>query len=102
MTREELAMYHHQLLGNLRKDALLRALKRHLDQFAAFPGLTWDLIKNLLPPSEATEKGHMIMTRKRLKSTRSITRQITKARKDISNFLPMEEVCLAKEDELYC
>ena len=102
MSRAELAMYHHQSLGNPRKDALLRALKRHPDQFVTFPGLTWDLIKNHLPPSEATDKGHMIMTRKGLKSTRSIARQITKTRKDISNLLPTEEVCLAEEDKIYC
>ena len=102
MSRSELAMFHHQALGNPRKDTLLRALKRHPDQFATFPGLNWDLIKNHLPPSGATDKGHMIMTRKGLKSTRTITRQITRARKDISNFLPTEEVCMADEDELYC
>ena len=102
MSRAELVMYHHQSLGNPRKDTLLRALKRHPDQFVTFPGLTWDLVKNHLPPSEATEKGHMIMTRKGLKSTRSIARQITKTRKDISNLLPREEVCLAEEDKIYC
>ena len=78
------------------------ALKRHLAQFATFPGLTWDLIKNHLPLSEATEKGHIIMTRKGLKSTRSIAKQITKVRKDISKLLPTEEVCLAKEGKIYC
>ena len=102
MSRAELAMYHHQSLGNPRKDTLLRALKRHPDQFVTFPGLEWDLIKNHLPPSEATDKGHMIMTRKGLKSTRAITRQITKTRKYISNLLPTEKVYLAEEDKLYC
>ena len=97
-----MAMCHHQSLGNPKKDTLLRALKRHPDQFVTFPGLIWDLIKNHLPPSEATDKGHMIMKTKGLKSARSVKRQITKARKDISNFLPTEEVCLAEEDELYC
>ena len=75
----------YQSLGNPRKDTLLRALKRHPDQFKTFPGLEWDLIKNHLPPSEATDKGLMIMTRKRLKSTRAIARQINKTRRDISN-----------------
>ena len=42
------------------------------------------------------------MTRKGIKLTRSIAKQITKARNDISNLLPTEEVCLAKEDEIYC
>ena len=41
------------------------------------------------------------MTRKGLKSTRAVARQITKTRKDISNLLPSEEICLAEEDELY-
>ena len=40
MTRAELTMYHHQSLGSPRKGVLLRALKRHPDQFATFPGLT--------------------------------------------------------------
>ena len=39
---------------------------------------------------------------KGFKSTRSIARQITKARKDISILLPAEEVCLAEENEIYC
>ena len=102
MGREELAMYHHQSLGNPRKETLLKAIKKHPTQFATFPGLTWDLINKYLPPSEATEKGHMIMTRKGLRSTRGIARQLVKARRDISNFLPAEEVCLAEEDEIYC
>ena len=103
ISRAELAMYHHQSLGNPRKDTLLRALKRHPDQFKTFPGLKWDLIKNHLqvPPSEATDKGHMIMTRKGLKSTRAIARQINKTRRDISNPLPTKEVCMAEEDEIY-
>ena len=42
MSKAELAMYHHQSLGNPRKDALLRALRRHPDQFKTFPGLNWD------------------------------------------------------------
>ena len=102
MTRAELAMYHHQLLGNPRKDALLRALKRHPDQCVAFPGSNSDLFNNHLPPSEATDKEHMIMTRKGLKSTRAVARQITKTRKDVSNLLPTEEVCFAEEDKIYC
>ena len=96
MPRTELAVYHHQSLGNPRKDALLRALKRHQDQFVTFPRLIWDLIKNHLLSLEATEKGHMIMTRKGLTSTRAIARQISKTRRDISNLLPTEEACMKK------
>ena len=44
MTRAELAIYHNQSLGSPRKGALLRALGRHPDRFATFPGLTLDLM----------------------------------------------------------
>ena len=101
-TKAELAMYHHQLLGNPRKDTLLRALRKHPSQFETFPGLSYALISTHLPPSVATEKGHMIMARKELRSTRTMTKKLAQARRDISNYLPAEEVCLAEEDEIYC
>ena len=44
----------------------------------------------------------MIMMRKGLRSTRTMANKLVKARHDISNFLPAEEVCLAEEDEIYC
>ena len=44
----------------------------------------------------------MLVARKGLKLTRSIAKQITKARKDIRNLLPTEEVYLAEEDKLHC
>ena len=101
-TKSELAMYHHQSLGNPTKETLLKGLRKHPSQFQTFPGLTYELISNHLPPSEATEKGHMIMTRKGLRSTRTMAKRLAKTRRDVSNFLPEEEVCLAEEDEIYC
>ena len=53
-SQAELAMYHHQLLGNPPKDTLLRALRKHPTQFETFPGLTYELISTHLPPSKAT------------------------------------------------
>ena len=101
-SQTELAMYHHQSLGNPRKETLLKALKKHPTQFETFPGLTYTLISAHLPPSEATEKGHMIMTRKGLRSTNKLIKKMAEARRDIGNFLPAEEMCLAEEDEIYC
>ena len=95
-------MYHHQSLGNPRKETLLKGLRKHPSQFQTFPGLSYELVSAHLPPSEATEKGHMIMTRKGLRSTRTMANKLAKARHDISNFLPAEKVCLAEEDEIYC
>ena len=101
-SQAELAMYHHQSLGNPRKDTMLRALRKHPTQFQTFPGLSYELVSAHLPPSEATEKGHMIMTRKGLRSTRTMAKKLVKVHRDISNFLPAEEVCLAEGDEIYC
>ena len=101
-SQAELALYHHQSLGNPRKDTMLRALRKHPTQFQTFPGLSYELVSTHLPPSEATEKIHIIMTRKGLRSTRTMTKKLVKARHNISNFLPAEEVCLAEEDEIYC
>ena len=44
----------------------------------------------------------MILTKKGLRSTRTIAKKIASARRDISNFLPAEEVCSAEEDNIYC
>ena len=101
-SQAELAMYDHQSLGNPRKDTLTRALRKHPTQFATFPGLTYELIWDHLLPSEAAEKVHMILTRKGLKSTGSMAKQLGKAMRDIGNFFPAEEVCLAEDDEVYC
>ena len=97
MSKTELAMCHHQSLGNPRKDTLLRALKRHPDQFKTFPGLKWDLIKNHLPPSEATDKGHMIMTRKGLKSTRAKQGKSTRQEEVLVTFYPRRRYAWQKK-----
>ena len=55
---EELTKYHHQSVCSPTKSALLRGIANL--QFRTFPGLTYELIKKHLPPSTATDKGHMI------------------------------------------
>ena len=85
-SKAELAMYYHQSLGNPRKETLLKRIRKHPTQFKTFPGLTCDLVSTHLPPSEATEKGHMILTRKGLRSTRTMAKNIANARRDISIF----------------
>ena len=55
---EELAKYHHQSVCSPTKSAFLRGIANL--QFRAFPGLTYKLINKHLPPSTATDKGHMI------------------------------------------
>ena len=56
-TKEELAQYYHQCLLSPPKPAILQAIDNQ--PFKTFPGLTYELISNHLPPSTATDKGHM-------------------------------------------
>ena len=66
--RAELAMYHNQSLGSPRKDALLRALGRHPDRFATFPGLTLDLMyQELLTAIESDRERTHDNDKKRVK-----------------------------------
>ena len=53
-------MYHHQSLGSPPKTTLLQAIKRNPNLYSTLPGLKYELISKNLPPSEATEKEHMI------------------------------------------
>ena len=95
-------MYHHQSLGSPPKSTLLQAFKRHPDLFSTFPGLNYELISNHLPPSETTEKGHMIQRRQGINSTRKYKQAIRDARQDIKNMFPTEHVCSTMEDETFC
>ena len=65
---EELAKYHHQSVCSPPKSSFLRAIANL--QFRSFPGLTYQLISKHLPPSTATDKGHMIRQRSGVQSTR--------------------------------
>ena len=66
-SKPELAKYLNQILCSPPKSTLLKAIRNH--QLDSIPGLTCDLIANHIPPSAATEKGHMIRTRQGLRST---------------------------------
>ena len=77
-SQAELAMYHHQSLGSPPKTTLLQAIKRHPNLYSTFPGLNYEVISKHLPPSEATEKGHMIQRRQGINSTRKHKQVISK------------------------
>ena len=55
-----------------------------------------------LPPSTATEKGHMIRTRQGLRSTRSVREQMLEARQIVDDMQPQQEACTAINDEIFC
>ena len=64
-----LAMYHHQTLGSPPLPTIVKACRNN--QLNTFPGLDSTLIFRHLPPSRATEKGHMIRPRSGIQSTRN-------------------------------
>ena len=101
---EELAMYFHQCLGSPPKSTLLKALRNKAgkNQLKSFPGLTFDLISKHLPPSSATDKGHMVRTRQGVRSTRSNRQDVIDARLSVDDMNPPEQVCSAFDDEIFC
>ena len=99
--KAELDMYHHQSLGSPPKSTLLQAIRRHPNLYSTFPGLNYELISKHMPPSEATEKGHMIQRRQGINSTSNNKQAVRDSRQDIQNMFPTEHVCSAIEDEIF-
>ena len=67
-TKAELAMYYHACLGSPVVSTFINAIKQ--GYLATWPGLTVNLIKNHLPPSIPTAKGHLRQEYQKLRSTR--------------------------------
>ena len=101
-SKAELDMYHHQSLGSPPKSTLLQDIRRHPDLYSTFPGLNYELIIKHLPPSEATEKGHMLQRRQGINSTSNNKQAVIDARQDIHKMFPTEHVCSAIEDKIFC
>ena len=99
-SRAELAMYYHQTMCSPPKSTFLKAIKN--GHFITFPGLTYELISKHLPPSTATEKGHMTRTRQGVRSTRSNRNEILDARMQVDNMHPHEEACNIEDDKMFC
>ena len=99
-SKEELAMYYHQCLCSPPRSTLLKAIRN--GQLRSFPGLTYELIAKHLPPSTATEKGHMVRTRQGVRSTHSQRQDILDARLLVDDMTPTEQICTAMDDEMFC
>jgi len=97
-------MYYHQCLGSPPKSTILKALRNKTgeNQLKTFPGLTFELISKHLPPSSATDKGHMVRTRQGVRSTRSNRQEIIDARLNVNDMNPTEQICTAIDDEIFC
>lgn len=68
-SKEELAMYYHQTVCSPPKTTFLNSIQNN--QFNSFPGITYDLIVQHLPPSKVAAQGHMAKLREGIRSTRS-------------------------------
>ena len=67
-----------------------------------FSGVTREFITKHLPPSTVTAKSHMIRKRQGLRSTKNITQEIQDTRAQVDNMAPLEQVCTAIDDEMFC
>ena len=67
-----------------------------------FPGSTYQLIKDHLPDSPATDKGHMIQKQARVQFTRNQQKEILDARREVNDMNPPQEACPAIEDNMFC
>ena len=101
-SNEELAKYHHQSLGSPPTSTMLHVLTKHPKELMTFPSFTRKLLNKFLPPSTATAKGHMIRTRKGLRSTKNIQQEIEDARAQVDDMAPEQQVCTAIDDEMFC
>ena len=93
-------MYFHQCLCSPPKSALLKAIRNK--QLDSIPVLTYELIAKHLPPSTATEKGHIIITRQGARSTRSNHQEVKDARAQVDNMSPPEQLCTSIDDGMFC
>jgi hypothetical protein len=93
------ARYIHQIMCSPPASTLLRALDLS-EELATIPGLTTTLIKNHLPHSTATNKGHMQRHRANTATTRNMQSDIVAACAKVDCMFPHQEIC-AKQD-MFC
>ena len=93
-------MYYHRILCSPPKSTLLKAIRNK--QLDSFPGLTYELISKHLPPSTATDKGHLIRTRQGVRSTRTNRVHINDARLQVDDMNPPQHACGVTEDTMSC
>ena len=95
-TAAEYAHFVHQALCSPPAKSLLRAFERS-KELATIPGFTLRLVRTHLPRSTTTDKGHMRRHRQGTRSTRSLQPAILKARRQVNELLPTEEICAAHD-----
>ena len=94
-----LEMYHHQTLGSPPVPTIVKACRKN--QLNTFPGLDSKLILCHLPSSRATSKGHMILPRSGIQSTRNNRAEILYARLQVDDMNPPQQICNSKKNEIF-
>jgi hypothetical protein len=95
----EYARYIHQTLCSPPAATLLQALQQS-SELRTIPNLTLALIRNHLPQSTVTDKGHMRRHRANTASTRNNHAAIIQARADVDNIFPTHEACAVQD--MFC
>ncbi len=90
------AHYIHQCMCSLPSATLLGALD-HSEELTTIPGLMPALIKNHLPCSTATDKGHMGQHRSNTASTQNMQDDIVNARAEVDRMFPQHELCAMQD-----
>jgi len=89
-------IHHHQCICSPPSATLLGALTRS-EELITIPDLTPTLIKNHLPRSTATNKGHMRRHRSNTASTRHNHNNIVAARAEVNHMFPKHEICIMQD-----
>ncbi len=92
----EYAHYIHQFMCSPPSATLLGALDRS-EELTTNPGLTPALIKNHLPCSTATDKGHIHRHRSNTASTQNPQNNIIAAHAKVKRMFPRQELCAMQD-----
>ncbi len=90
------ACYIHQCMCTPPSATLLGALNRS-EELVTIPGLMPAIIKNHLPCSTATDKGHMCQHRPNTASTQNMQDDIVTARAKVDRMFPQHELCAMQD-----
>jgi hypothetical protein len=96
LSATEYARYIHQFMCSPPSATLLRALNCS-EELTTIPGLTPALIKNHLPRSTATDKGHMRRHRSNTASTKNLQNNIVAAHAEVKRMFPRQELCAMQD-----
>jgi hypothetical protein len=69
-------------------------------ELSTIPGLTPAFINNNLPPSTATDKGHVHRHRSNTASTRNIQKNKVAARAEVDQMMPQQDACSMQD--MFC